>query len=272
MIRLDVRQLFPVERQALLTMLESLQPADWARPTVCPGWTVHDIVAHILNDYLRRLSGSRDGFSGAVFADDETLPTYLARVNNEFVRAMRQCSPATMVDMLAHLGPQLDAVWADIELDGPAHLNVSWADATTSPAWLDIARDYTEYWVHQQQIRDAVSEPGADEPRLLNPVVVAFLHAVPFALREHPRTAGTAVGFDVTGPAGGQWALISDGAQWDLAAGSVPDPAAVVRMDQDTLWRLASRGISAEQGRQRAELHGDKQLSEAAASLLAVVL
>ncbi|MEX3645197.1 maleylpyruvate isomerase N-terminal domain-containing protein, partial [Mycolicibacterium porcinum] len=53
MIRLDVRQLFPVERQALLTMLESLQPADWARPTVCPGWTVHDIVAHILNDYLR---------------------------------------------------------------------------------------------------------------------------------------------------------------------------------------------------------------------------
>lgn len=272
MIRLDVRHLFPVERQALLSMLENLPPTDWAMPTVCPGWTVHDIVAHILNDYMRRLSGSRDGYSGAVFADDETLPTYLARVNDEFVRAMRQCSPATMIDMLSHLGPQLDAVWTDIDLGGAAHLNVSWAGARTSPAWLDIARDYTEYWVHQQQIRDAVSEPGADDPGLLNPVLVTFLHAVPFALHEHHRPAGTAVGFEVTGPAGGHWAVISDGTQWKLTAESVPAPDAAVRMDQDTMWRLASRGISVEQGRERAELSGDSQLADAAASLLAVVL
>ncbi|OLO99480.1 hypothetical protein BVU76_25590 [Mycolicibacterium porcinum] len=271
MIRLDVRHLFPVERHALLSLLETLQPADWARPTVCPGWTVHDIVAHILNDYMRRLSGSRDGYDGASFADDETLPTYLARVNDAFVRAMRQCSPTMMIDVLAHLGPQLDAAWADTDLDGAAHLNVSWAGTQSSPAWLDIARDYTEYWVHQQQIRDAVLQEGAADPRLLNPVLVTFLHAVPFALRDHPRPPGTAVGFEVTGAAGGHWAVISEGAQWNLRAEPVSDPDATIRMDQDTLWRLASRGITVEQGRERADLHGDRQLAEAAASLLAVV-
>jgi len=272
MIPLDTRPLFPLERQALLDLLVSLGSTDWAAPTVCPGWDVHDVTAHILNDYLRRISASRDGHASAVFPDDETLPTYLARINDEFVRAMRQCSPHTMIDLLTHLGPQLDAVWAVAELTGPAHLNVSWAGTGTSPAWLDIAREYTEFWVHQQQIRDAVSSPGADGVALLRPVLIAFLHAVPFALRDQHRPRGMAVRFEITGPAGGRWAAISDGARWDLTSAPVEDPAASVCMDQDTVWRLASRGITIEEGRQRAELRGDRELAEAAAALLAVVL
>ncbi len=85
---LDVRPLFPVERRELLRLLRSLEPPDWSRPTACPGWDVHDVVGHLLNDYLRRISGSRDGFAGAVFASDEALPGYLARVNGEFVRGL----------------------------------------------------------------------------------------------------------------------------------------------------------------------------------------
>lgn len=272
MIPLDTRPLFALERQALLDLLISLGSADWATPTVCPGWDVHDVTAHILNDYLRRVSGSRDGHAGPAFADKETLPTYLARINDEFVRAMRQCSPHTVIDLLTYLGPQLDAVWAATDLTGPAHLNVSWAGTDTSPAWLDVAREYTEYWVHQQQIRDAVSRPGADGVALLHPVLVTFLHAVPFALRDQKRPRGIAIQFEITGPAGGRWAVVSDGARWDLKSAPVEDPAAYVCMDQDTVWRLASRGITVEQGRARAELGGDRELAEAAASLLAVVL
>lgn len=271
MIPLDTRPLFAAERQALLDLLRSLDPADWGRPTICPGWDVRDLTAHILNDYLRRLSGSRDGHRGAVFAEDESLPSYLARVNDEFVRAMRQCSPAAMIDLLAHLGPQLDAVWASVDLAGVAALNVSWAGRGTSPAWLDIAREFTEYWVHQQQIRDAVSRPGADEVELQHAVLVAFLHAVPVALQDHKRPHGTAIRFEITGPAGGRWSVVSDGTGWDLTGELAEDPAASVRLDQDTLWRLASRGITVEEGRRRAELHGDRELAEAAASLLAVV-
>ncbi|MBF6331618.1 maleylpyruvate isomerase N-terminal domain-containing protein [Nocardia transvalensis] len=99
MTPLDTRSLFPLERQALHELLRTLAAADWARPTICPGWDVHDVTAHILNDYLRRITGSRDDYGGAVFHEDETLPVYLARLNGEFVRAMRQCSPALMIEL-----------------------------------------------------------------------------------------------------------------------------------------------------------------------------
>jgi uncharacterized protein (TIGR03083 family) len=270
-IPLDTRPLFPPERQALVELLRSLDAAEWAKPTVCPGWDVHDVTAHIVNDYLRRVSGSRDGYSGAAFEGGETLPLYLARINGEFVRAMRQCSPRSLVDLLAHLGPQLDTVWAAANLEGPADLDVSWAGPGRSPAWLDIAREYTELWVHHQQIRDAVSHPGADEVPMMRPVLVTFLHALRFALRDRVRPRGTAIRFEIAGPAGGSWTAVSDGANWDLTATPTPEPAASVRMDQDTFWRLASRGLTPGQARRRAELGGDPDLTDAAITLLAIV-
>ncbi|MGO0575015.1 maleylpyruvate isomerase family mycothiol-dependent enzyme [Ornithinimicrobium panacihumi] len=35
------------ERAALLADLEELDPAGWAAPTLCPSWTVEDVVAHL---------------------------------------------------------------------------------------------------------------------------------------------------------------------------------------------------------------------------------
>ncbi|TDE43067.1 maleylpyruvate isomerase family mycothiol-dependent enzyme [Nonomuraea mesophila] len=268
---LDVRPLFPRERQALLDLLGGLAPEDWSRPTVCPGWDVHDVVAHVLNDYMRRLSGSRDGYFRAVFADDETLPAYLARVNGEFVEALRQISPRVMGDLLNMLGRQLDDLWAGRDLDGPADLNVSWAATDVgSPAWLDIGREYTEFWVHQQQVRDAVSAPGADDPELMGPVLDLFARALAYTLRAEERPEGTAVELEVTGPAGGRWYAVRRDGRWEMGPAGA-EPAARVSMDQDTFWRLATRGITPEQARERAGMSGDAALASAVTTLLAIV-
>ncbi|NGO09508.1 maleylpyruvate isomerase family mycothiol-dependent enzyme [Streptomyces sp. HC44] len=274
---IDTRPLFVRERRALLDLLGSLEAEDWERPTVCPGWDVHDVVGHVLNDYMRRLSGIRDGHGGAKFADDETLPAHLARVNGVFVEATRQCSPRLLTELLAHLGPQLDEVWAAARLDAPAGLDVSWASTDEpSPAWLDIAREYTEFWVHQQQIRDAVGRPGADAPDLLGPVIDTFMRALPHTLRTVDRPRGTTVRFDVTGPAGGTWWIARGADRWYPEAPDAPDApgveaAAHVSMPQDTLWRLATRGILPEQARRHSALAGDESLTTAATTLLAVV-
>ncbi|WP_377324481.1 maleylpyruvate isomerase family mycothiol-dependent enzyme [Pimelobacter simplex] len=37
------------ERAALATTLAGLDPADWAHDTLCPGWTVHDVAAHVIS-------------------------------------------------------------------------------------------------------------------------------------------------------------------------------------------------------------------------------
>jgi len=37
------------ERAALTATLSALSPDDWAHPTLCPGWTVHDVAAHVIS-------------------------------------------------------------------------------------------------------------------------------------------------------------------------------------------------------------------------------
>ena len=52
---------------------------------------------------------------------------------------------------------------------GRAIFSVAWAGESESENWFDVARDYTERWHHQQQIRDAVGRPGYAEPRFSGP-------------------------------------------------------------------------------------------------------
>lgn len=141
---------------------------------------------------------------------------------------------------------------------------------------MDIAREYTEFWVHQQQVRDAVGRPGADRPELVRPVLDTFLRSLPHVLRAHARPDGTAVRVRVPGPAGGTWYAVRDGGRWRMADGGVVDlpaggVAASVEMGHDDLWRLATRGITVAEGRRRAVAAGDTVLVGAVTSLLAVV-
>lgn len=131
---IDTRPLFPRERELLLDLPAGLERDEWSAPTVCPGWDVHDVAAHVLHDYTRRLSGSRDGHRGPPFGGGESLAEFIHRTNGEFVAVARHLSAEVIVDHLAHLGPQIDALWAGTNLDGPAALDVPWAsDARPDP-------------------------------------------------------------------------------------------------------------------------------------------
>src|ERR1700754_5226769 len=45
----DVWPLVHAERRALIVDLEHLDDAQWAQPSLCDGWTVHDVVAHLVD-------------------------------------------------------------------------------------------------------------------------------------------------------------------------------------------------------------------------------
>lgn len=266
---IDVRPLFPRERAALHELLGGLEPADWEREAV-PGWTVGDVLAHVVHDHARRLSATRDGHRVAL-PPGATLPERLDRANGEFVRVARQLSPRVLRDLHTLLGEQLEAHWAEADLLGPADVDVPWAGAHPTPRWLDVAREYTEYWVHQQQVRDAVGHPGFDTPEVVAPVLDTFARALPHTLGALARPVGTRVRLEVTGPAGGRWdAVVAADGHWSLtAAGGVP--GAHVVMDQDTFWRLACRGITEDEARSRSRALGDGELAAAVTTLLAVV-
>ena len=50
----------PRLRGELAALLASLPTGDWARPTACPGWSVHDLAAHLLGVELGNVSVRRD--------------------------------------------------------------------------------------------------------------------------------------------------------------------------------------------------------------------
>lgn len=45
----DIWPIVHVERAALIADLESLDDAKWELPSLCDGWTVHDVVAHLVD-------------------------------------------------------------------------------------------------------------------------------------------------------------------------------------------------------------------------------
>ena len=58
------------ERQTLIRELESLTPEQWAQPSLCPGWDIHDVVAHLVDSakttrlsFLRRLIAAKFDFN-----------------------------------------------------------------------------------------------------------------------------------------------------------------------------------------------------------------
>jgi uncharacterized protein (TIGR03083 family) len=284
---MDVRPLFPRERADMLTLLRGLDASGWQRPTVCPGWRVHDVVAHVVHDYIRKLSGRRDRFLAPGPVAGETLPVFLDRVNQEFVDVAARWSPQVLIDLLGLLGPELDRMWESLDLDQLGEA-VSWAAPDVpAPVWLDVAREYTEYWVHQQQVRDAVGVPGADDDQLTFPVMDAFVRAAPYALRLVPAVPGTCVQIRVTGAGAGTWTVRRRDGDWavtrgpaaespaaDSPAGKSPaaeSPAAEVVLPSGCLWRVATRGISVETARAQATVTGDETLASAVLSLVSIV-
>ncbi|MGK5697533.1 maleylpyruvate isomerase family mycothiol-dependent enzyme [Streptomyces sp. URMC 128] len=262
---IDARALFGPELEALLGLLRGLGPAEWARIAV-PGWTVHDVTAHVLGDCAARL-GRRD--PGAP-APGETLEAFIHRANQEWVERHRDVGSGSLVDALERAGAELAGRFAAADLATPS-LGVSWAGADPAPMWLDCAREFTEYWTHRQQIRHAVGLDTDAGPRALSVVLDTFMRALPHTLRDTGAPGGTQVEVTVTGPGGGVWTVTAEAGGWSLGEGPQGRPASAVRLDAETAWRLCTRGIEPDTALARARVQGDRRLAGAVCRIVSVV-
>ncbi len=265
---IDARPLFGPELASLLDLLRALPAAEWNEVAV-PGWSVHDLAAHILGDYRDRLGWSTDGFRPA-FAADETLEAFIQRVNQDWVDLHTGHSPAELIDALEMAGAQVNRQFESTDL-GRARLEVSWAGADPAPTWLDIAREFTEYWTHRQQIRHATGRRTDPGPRALATVLDTFMRVLPHTMRGTSAAVGTQIQMDISGLVGGAWTVTATKARWSLAAAPNGQPTASVTLDSETAWRLCTRGIEPSTALTRARIRGDRQLAEAVCQIVSIV-
>jgi uncharacterized protein (TIGR03083 family) len=257
----------------LIDLLSSLAPGEWDLQTIAPLWKVRDVAAHLLDTSLRKLSMVRD--SCYVEAVDRGSPqnliAFVNRLNQEGVTVYRRLSPPVLIGMLRTACQESARFHESLDPFAPAAFAVSWAGEAASLNWFDTARELTERWHHQQQIRLATNRPGIMTPELYHPVLDCFLRGLPHLYRDVKAPVGTLVSLEISGECGGRWFLSRGTDGWQLVAEPVGEIASRVTIPQDLAWRLFTKGIHPESVRPQIEIQGQKDLGENVFRLTAIV-
>jgi uncharacterized protein (TIGR03083 family) len=266
--------LFPGLHLELMSLLHGLAPEDWNRATACALWSVKDVVAHLLDTCLRRLSYGRDRMAATPdrdIAGYTDLVAYLNRLNADWITATRRLSPHLLMGLMDWAEPQLHQYLESLNPQDTAVFGVAWAGEERSPTWFDIGREYTERWLHQQQIREAVGAPGLTSRQWLFPALDIFVRALPFSYRHVVADPNKRIELRIRGEAGATWTLGRSSEGWQLFLGAAPDPTTVVSLDQEAAWKLFSKSLSPDQARQAIDVGGDPRLGEPLLRTLAVM-
>lgn len=261
-----VAPLFAPLNDELIVLLRGLSDAEWSAHAVGT-WTVKDVAAHLLDTSLRRLSAQRDRYV-LPFDASQDLAAAINDMNARWVSSAQRLSPRILVEMLEKYGREMAEFMMSLDPYAPAEWSVSWAGEATSPNWFDTARELTERWHHQQQIRDAAGRPPLYDLRYFKPVIDTFLRVLPHAYRNTAAADGTRVTIAVRDVTLGS--IVRGYGKWSLDTHS--DGAdTTVSMSGNTAWRLFTKGLARDDARRQSEIRGDAALAEPLFSTVAIV-
>lgn len=180
-------------------LLSGLTDEQWEAPTSLPGWTVHDVVAHIVGTEAM-LSGSPTPES------DSARPDYvhndIGALNEAWVAHLRPETPAAMMAKFREVTTRRKAALSAMTPE-------EWNTVTLTPAGPDSYGRFMrvrvfDCWVHEHDIRDAVGRNAADDD-LTGPDTRLALDemtaSMPFVVGKKGRApAGSRVLLRLTGP------------------------------------------------------------------------
>jgi uncharacterized protein (TIGR03083 family) len=260
----DTRTYFRPVSSALVELLRGLAPADFDRGTIAGAWTVRDVLAHLVDLTLRRVSFQRDGLVPPpppfAIQSERDFVRFINGVNHEWVSVTRRLSPRVLTELFELASRDLAAFFEARPLDAPGLFGVSWAGEETSAGWFDIGREFTELWHHQMQVRLALGAPPLADVRYLKAVLDISLRALPHVYRDVPSDAGTTIAIVIEGPAGGGWTLQRTSAGWTLWSGTLDRADARARLSDDAAWRLLYNALPTAEASAAVEVDGRAEL------------
>ncbi|MEO7848895.1 MAG: maleylpyruvate isomerase family mycothiol-dependent enzyme [Arachnia sp.] len=112
----DIWPAVHLERRTLVRDLSSLTPSDWGTPSLCPGWDIHDVVAHIVDTakttrlgFVRRMLAvrfdfDRDNAEGVARERAASPQDTLAALEEVLTRSTTPPAPLAtrLVEMFVH--------------------------------------------------------------------------------------------------------------------------------------------------------------------------
>ena len=270
---IDTLALFPRLDSSLISLLSGLDQRQWDMNTLCKQWKVKDIAAHLLDGALRRLSIGRDAYTSnsGNRGSNQDLLAYLNALNAEWVNAYKRVSPQIIIEQLQFAQEQLYRYFSKLDPDATALFPVSWAGEAVSTNRFDIAREYTERWLHQQQIRQAVGAVSILEPDLYYPFLQVCMQALPYHFQAFESSQNSLIRVEIVGESGGVWSIIRNERAWEFTKSST-EVTSQVYIDQNIAWMLFSKGIDVNQASQYWQVIGEQNLGRHVLSMPAFMV
>lgn len=274
-IPIQTLHLFPKLDQLLLDLLHSLSQEDWEKPTIAPLWIVKDIATHLLDGNLRTLSMLRDGYFGespGEIKGYQDLVEYLNRLNSDWVKGMKRLSPKVLVQLLESSGKEYVEFLNALDPFEKAGFSVAWAGESESQNWFHIARDYTEKWHHQQQIRLVVGkEKILYTKEFYDPFLQTSLRALPFHYRDLTGQEGEVIQVTVEGEPNWNWWIIYNSDSWQSIENPNTIPVSLVIIPAQIAWRIFTKGISKAEAKSQLTISGKQEYGEKVLDMLTVM-
>lgn len=262
---------FPELDKKLIDLLESLDEEEWNKQTIAKLWTVKDVVAHLLDGNIRILSNLRDRYQGErpVINSYQDLLDYLNQLNAEWVQAMKRVSPEMLIDLLKHTGKPFYEYYASLNPYANAEYSVAWAGENQSPNWMHIAREYTEKFLHQQQIRDAINKQGIMTKDYYLPFLEVCMYALPHTLRNTEADKGSILKMAVVGAVSGEWYVKYNGKQWVRIESPLQvEPVSEISIEYYASWKLFSKSLRPKDLSDKIMIKGNHELGEKAVEMV----
>ncbi|MCZ0980326.1 maleylpyruvate isomerase family mycothiol-dependent enzyme [Streptomyces diastatochromogenes] len=247
--------------EAIAELVQPLVESEWNRPTPCIGWSVRDIVSHVIGMETEMLGDPRPIHS---------LPRDLYHVRSDFARYME-----VQVDVRRHhTSPEMTSELEYIlirrarqlrnENRSPEHVIRAplSAEQTLEAGYRDRAFDV---WVHEQDLRAALGVPGNLDSAGALVARDVLLEALPeMVAKEAGAPASSAVVLDVTGPVEFLRTIRVDAEGRGTIDGAPSlGPAVTLTTDWETFVRLACGRVRPAEVADRVKTEGDAELAAA---------
>lgn len=241
---------------AIGELCEPLTEAQWKTPTACPGWSVQDIISHLI--------GIERGMMGMEPTAHRTVPrdyvkNPIGEANEHEVDSRRSLT-----------GAQVLSEWSDVAIRRTAALRTAeesyFSTAARTPLGPGTVADFLrlrvlDCWIHEQDIRRALNIPGHESGPAAESTIDRLLNTLPMVIGKRSATPeGDSVNFRITGPVRRSlFITVLNG-----RAAVVDTPPINMRttftIDSNTFVALATGRESAEAAVSRWSATGDKEL------------
>jgi len=254
--------------EAITELVTPLVEGEWNKATCLPGWSVRDVVSHVIGLECEMLGDPRP---------IHTLPRDLYHVRSESARRME-----VQVDVRRHhTAPEMlsELEYTVIRRSRQLRNESRQPDAVVrSPLGEDRSLEFVlqqrafDVWAHEQDLRRALGKPGnLDSPgaQITRDLLVKVLPGVVAKRAQAP--ADSAVVFDVSGPLEFLRTVRIDAEGNATIDGSVSlGPTVTLALDWDTFHQLACGRVRPAAVADQIKVDGDSELADAILTNFAV--